>query len=754
MSTTTQTTAAPQRQSIELDITGMTCASCANRIERKLNKLTGVRASVNFATERASVDHPAEITVEDLVGTVRAAGYQATAPRPEPEPDTSSASALRLRFMVSAALALPVLVLSMVPAAQFPYWTWAELALATPVVGWGAWPFHRAAARNLLHRGATMDTLVSLGITVAYLWSVYALIFAGAGAPNLRVEFSLLPNSGSGAMTYFDVAAGVTAFLLLGRWLEARSRRKAGAALRALLELGAKEVAVLRGGVEVLIPIEALTAGEEFLVRPGEKIATDGVIKEGTSALDRSMVTGESVPEEVGPGTAVIGGTVNVGGRLVVVATKVGADTQLAHLTRMVTAAQTGKAAVQRLADRISAIFVPTVLLIALATAVGWLIAGRPADIAITSAVAVLVIACPCALGLATPTALLVGTGRGAQLGILVKGPEVLESTRRVDTVVLDKTGTVTTGAMRLFDVVGATVSRNRLLRMAGAVEAGSEHPVAAAIVAAARAELGTLPPVTEFANEPGLGVHGTVDGSRVRIARPEAFANLPSALAAAAEDAQRTGRTVVAIEWDGHVHGVLTLADAVKPTSAAAVRALRELGLRPMLLTGDNRTVAATVAAEVGIAEEDVIAQVLPGEKVDVIRGLQEQGRIVAMVGDGVNDAPALAAADLGLAMGTGTDVAIEAGDLTLVRGDLRVAADAIRLARQTLRIIKGNLFWAFAYNVAAVPLAALGVLNPMIGGATMAFSSVFVVGNSLRLRRFQPSARHRGRHVRSNNP
>ena len=754
MSTTTQTTAAPQRQSIELDITGMTCASCANRIERKLNKLTGVRASVNFATERASVDHPAEITVEDLVGTVRAAGYQATAPRPEPEPDTSSASALRLRFIVSAALALPVLVLSMVPAAQFPYWTWAELVLATPVVGWGAWPFHRAAARNLLHRGATMDTLVSLGITVAYLWSVYALVFAGAGAPNLRVEFSLLPNSGSGAMTYFDVAAGVTAFLLLGRWLEARSRRKAGAALRALLELGAKEVAVLRGGVEVLIPIETLTAGEEFLVRPGEKIATDGVIKEGTSALDRSMVTGESVPEEVGPGTAVIGGTVNVGGRLVVVATKVGADTQLAHLTRMVTAAQTGKAAVQRLADRISAIFVPTVLLIALATAVGWLIAGRPADIAITSAVAVLVIACPCALGLATPTALLVGTGRGAQLGILVKGPEVLESTRRVDTVVLDKTGTVTTGAMRLFDVVGATVSRNRLLRMAGAVEAGSEHPVAAAIVAAARAELGTLPPVTEFANEPGLGVHGTVDGSRVRIARPEAFANLPRALAAAAEDAQRTGRTVVAIEWDGHVHGVLTLADAVKPTSAAAVRALRELGLRPMLLTGDNRTVAATVVAEVGIAEEDVIAQVLPGEKVDVIRGLQEQGRIVAMVGDGVNDAPALAAADLGLAMGTGTDVAIEAGDLTLVRGDLRVAADAIRLARQTLRIIKGNLFWAFAYNVAAVPLAALGVLNPMIGGATMAFSSVFVVGNSLRLRRFQPSARHRGRHVRSNNP
>ena len=754
MSATTTTAAAQASDRIELDITGMTCASCANRIERKLNKLTGVRASVNFATERATVEHPADITVDRLLDTVRAAGYQATAPRPEPEPSETPSTALRLRFIVSAVLAVPVLILSMVPAAQFPYWTWAGFALATPVVGWGAWPFHRAAARNLLHRAATMDTLVSLGITVAYLWSVYALLFAGAGDPDLRIGFSLLPMSGTGAMTYFDVAAGVTAFLLLGRWLEARSRRKAGAALRALLELGAKEVAVLRDGVETLIPIGQLTVGAEFLVRPGEKIATDGVIKEGTSALDRSMVTGESVPEEVGPGTAVIGGTVNVGGLLVVVATKVGADTQLAHLTRMVTAAQTGKAQVQRLADRISAIFVPAVLAIALATAIGWLIVGRPADVAITSAVAVLVIACPCALGLATPTALLVGTGRGAQLGILVKGPEVLESTRRVDTVVLDKTGTVTTGAMKLFDVIGATVSRTRLLRMAGAVEAGSEHPVAVAIVAAARAELGALPPVTEFANEPGLGVHGTVDGSLVRLARPEAFPTLPAPLAEAAQQAQRAGRTVVAIAWDDHVHGILTLADAVKPTSAAAIRALRELGLRPMLLTGDNRTVAATVAAEVGIAENDVIAEVLPAGKVDVIHALQGQGRIVAMVGDGVNDAPALAAADLGLAMGTGTDVAIEAGDLTLVRGDLRVAADAIRLARQTLRIIKGNLFWAFAYNVAAVPLAALGVLNPMIGGATMAFSSVFVVGNSLRLRRFQPSARHRGRHVRSNNP
>ncbi|HEX3780940.1 MAG TPA: heavy metal translocating P-type ATPase [Pseudonocardiaceae bacterium] len=746
--------------SIELDIEGMTCASCAARIERKLNKLTGVRASVNFATERATVSHPAEVTVEQLLDTVTAAGYRASAPTPEPDPvdPDAPAAALRLRFVVSAMLALPVLVTSMVPAAQFPYWQWVQLALATPVIAWGALPFHRAAARNLRHRAATMDTLVSLGIAVAYLWSTYALVFAGAGEVGMRQGFSLLPMTDAGPATYFDVAAGVTTFLLLGRWLEARSRRRAGAALRALLELGAKEVAVLRNGVETLVPVETLAVGEEFLVRPGEKVATDGVITDGTSALDLSMVTGESVPEEVGPGTAVIGGTVNVGGLLVVRAGKVGADTQLAQLTRLVTAAQTGKAQVQRLADRISAIFVPAVLITALATATGWLIAGHSADFAITAAVAVLVIACPCALGLATPTALLVGTGRGAQLGILVKGPEVLESTRRVDTVVLDKTGTVTTGSMKLHAVLGATVSRNRLLRMAGAVEAGSEHPVATAIVLAARAEFGELPPVTDFANVAGLGVRGRVEGTEVQVGRPtllvDAGATMPAALTEAAAEAERAGQTVVAIAWDDRVHGLFALADAVKPTSAAAIRALRDLGLRPMLLTGDNATVASTVAATVGIEGEDVIAGVLPAEKVDVIRGLQATGRVVAMVGDGVNDAPALAAADLGLAMGTGTDVAIEAGDLTLVRGDLRVAADAIRLARQTLRIIKGNLFWAFAYNVAALPLAALGVLNPMIGGATMAFSSVFVVGNSLRLRRFQPSARHRGRHVRSNNP
>jgi len=747
-----------EQRSVELDIDGMTCASCANRIERKLNKLAGVRASVNFATERAMVSHPAEISVDQLLDTVQAAGYRASAPKPEPEDQDAPAAALRTRFVVSAVLALPVLVISMVPAAQFPYWQWVQLALALPVIGWGAWPFHRAAARNLLHSAATMDTLVSLGIVVASVWSTYALVFGGAGDPGLRQGFSLLPMADAGPATYFDVVAGVTAFLLLGRWLEARSRRRAGAALRALLELGAKEVAVRRDGVETLIPVESLVVGDEFLVRPGEKIATDGVIEEGTSALDRSMVTGESIPEEVGPGTAVIGGTVNVGGLLLVRATRIGADTQLAQLTRLVTAAQTGKAQVQRLADRISAIFVPAVLVIALGTATGWLIAGRSADFAITAAVAVLVIACPCALGLATPTALLVGTGRGAQLGILVKGPEVLESTRRVDTVVLDKTGTVTTGAMKLNAVVGTTVSRARLLRMAGAVEAGSEHPVATAIVSAARAEVGELPPVADFDNVAGLGVRGSVDGTAVQLGRVrllvDAGLTMPAALALAAEDAESGGQTVVAIAWDDRVHGIFALADAVKPTSAAAVRALRDLGLRPVLLTGDNGSVARSVAAQVGIDATDVIAQVLPTEKVEVIRRLQEQGRVVAMIGDGVNDAPALAAADLGLAMGTGTDVAIEAGDLTLVRGDLRVAADAIRLARQTLRIIKGNLFWAFAYNVAALPLAALGVLNPMIGGATMAFSSVFVVGNSLRLRRFQPSARHRGRHVRSNNP
>ncbi len=747
-------------RSIELDIGGMTCASCATRIERKLNKVTGVRASVNLATERATVSHPAEVSVDQLVEVVRTAGYQASAPKPEPETldPSAPAAALRLRLLVSAALALPVLVISMVPAAQFPYWQWVQLALATPVVAWGAWPFHRAAARNLRHRAATMDTLVSLGITVASLWSTYALVFGGAGKPGLRQGFSLLPMPDAGPATYFDVAAGVTAFLLLGRWLEARSRRKAGAALRALLELGAKEVAVRRNGVETLIPVEALAVGDEFLVRPGEKIATDGMIEEGTSTLDRSMITGESVPEEVGPGISVIGGTVNVGGLLLVRAARIGADTQLAQLTRLVTAAQTGKAAVQRLADRISAIFVPAVLIIALGTATGWLISGRSADFAITAAVAVLVIACPCALGLATPTALLVGTGRGAQLGILVKGPEVLESTRRVDTVVLDKTGTVTTGAMKLFSVVGTTVSRTRLLRLAGAVEAGSEHPVATAIVTAARAELGELPPVGEFGAVAGLGVHGRVEGTVVRLGRPQVLVDaglaMPAALVRAGADAEGAGQTVVAIAWDDRVHGILALADAVKPTSAAAIRALRELGLRPILLTGDNASVARTVAGQVGIDGADVISQVLPAEKVEVIRRLQDEGRVVAMIGDGVNDAPALAAADLGLAMGTGTDVAIEAGDLTLVRGDLRVAADAIRLARQTLRIIKGNLFWAFAYNVAVLPLAALGVLNPMIGGATMAFSSVFVVGNSLRLRRFQPSARHRGRHVRSNKP
>jgi Cu+-exporting ATPase len=740
--------------SVELDITGMTCASCANRIERKLNKLDGVTASVNLATERATVRHPATVDVDTLLSTVRAAGYQATVPRPRreqvPAQTSSHADQLRRRLVASAVLAVPVLVLSMVPAVQFDYWQWVALVLATPVVGWGAWPFHRAAVTNLRHGAATMDTLVSLGVGVAYLWSVYALVLGGAGMPGIRHEFSLLPRLTTSADIYLEVAAGVTVFLLLGRWLEARSRRSAGAALRALLELGAKQVTVLRGSRdspdsrEVRVDVAALLVGDLFVVRPGEKLAADGEVVDGTSAVDRALLTGESVPVEIGPGDEVTGGTVNVGGLLVVRAGRVGADTQLAHMARLVEQAQTGKAAVQRLADRVASVFVPVVLVLAVLTLVGWLVAGRPVDFAVTAAVAVLVIACPCALGLATPTALLVGTGRAAQLGILVRGPEVLESTRRVDTIVLDKTGTVTTGAMSLVDVVPAGAGgRAELLRMAGAVEAGSEHPVAAAIVAGARAQVGHLPAVEGFANVPGLGVTGVVRGQSVLIGRPRLLADrslvLPEPLAVAAARAEAEGRTVVAVAWLGIVRGLLSVADTVKPTSAAAVADLRELGLRPILLTGDNAIVAASVAAAVGIPAADVLADVLPADKVAAVRGLQDAGRVVAMVGDGVNDAPALAAADLGLAMGTGTDAAIEAGDLTLVRGDLRVAVAAIRLSRRTLRIIRQNLFWAFAYNVAALPLAAAGLLNPMIGGAAMAFSSVFVVGNSLRLRRFR---------------
>jgi len=712
---------------LELAIGGMTCASCANRVERKLNKLTGVTASVNYATERATVTVPAGVTAADLVATVEAAGYTATVPRreePDPTPDW------RRRLVVAVVLAVPVIVLSMVPAAQFDGWQWVSLALATPVVLWAGLPFHRAAWANLRHGTATMDTLISMGTLAAYLWSVYALVFGTAGEAGMAEGFRWLPERGDPTGTiYLETAAGVTAFLLAGRYAEARAKRRSGDALRALLQLGAKDVAVLRDGVETRTAVESLAVGDRFVVRPGDKIATDGEVVDGTSAVDTSMLTGESVPVEVGPGDAVAGGTMNAGGRLVVRATRIGADTQLAQLARLVERAQTGKAPVQRLADRVSAVFVPVVIGIALLTLVAWSFVDP--GVAFPAAVAVLVIACPCALGLATPTALMVGTGRGAQLGIVIRGPEVLEQTRRADTVVLDKTGTVTTGRMTLVGVVPASgETADDVLRRAAAVEAASEHPIGRAIVAAAP----DVPAVTDFGIDAGLGVHGVVEGHDVVVGRR---AEVPAQLAEAAAAAERAGRTAVPVSWDGAVRGVLLVADTVKPTSARAVAELRALGLHPVLLTGDNAASARSVAGEVGI--DDVIAGVLPEGKVATVRRLQDEGRIVAMVGDGVNDAAALVQADLGLAIGTGTDVAIEASDLTLVRGDLRAAGEAIRLSRRTLAVIKGNLFWAFAYNVAGIPLAAAGLLNPMIAGAAMAFSSVFVVTNSLRLRRFR---------------
>jgi P-type Cu+ transporter len=750
MSTTTAPTGSPVTD-FELAISGMTCASCANRIERKLNKLDGVTATVNYATEKAKVSAPAGVDPATLVAQVEAAGYRATLPAP-PAPPTSddddeepdATRPLRDRLVTSALLAAPVIAMAMIPALQFTYWQWISLTLAAPVVTWAAWPFHRAAWANLRHGSATMDTLVSLGVLAAFAWSLYALLFGTAGVPGMvhAFELTIAPSDGAGNL-YLEVAAGVTTFLLAGRYFEARSKRRAGAALRALLELGAKQVTVLRGGTEIRIAADELAVGDRFVTRPGEKIATDGIVEEGASAVDASMLTGEPVPVEVAPGDTVVGATVNVGGRLVVRATRVGADTQLAQMAKLVEDAQNGKAAVQRLADRISGIFVPIVIALAAATLAFWLGNGAGAAAAFTAAVAVLIIACPCALGLATPTALLVGTGRGAQLGILIKGPEVLESTRHVDTVVLDKTGTVTTGRMSLVEVRAAEgVDETEVLRLAGALEHASEHPIAAAITHSARERVGDLPPVADFASQQGLGVQGIVDGHAVLVGRAallEAWSQpLTPELAVAKAAAEAQGRTAVAVAWDGEPRAVLVVADTVKPTSKEAVDQFRALGLTPVLLTGDNAAAARAVAAEVGI--DTVFAEVMPADKREVITRLQGEGKVVAMVGDGVNDAAALAQADLGLAMGTGTDVAIEAGDITLVRGDLRGAADAIRLSRRTLATIKGNLFWAFAYNIAALPLAATGLLNPMIAGAAMAFSSAFVVANSLRLRGFQP--------------
>lgn len=749
--------AEPLMTDVQLDIGGMTCASCAARIEKRLNKLDGVSASVNYSTEKAKITVTGStLTTEDLISQIEGAGYTAKIPRAVGNADTSTAGGLsetdqdeptrvlRQRLVLSAVLSLPVLLFTTVPASQFDGWQWLSLTVTAPVVIWGGWPIHRAAWANLRYGAATMDTLISIGTLAAFGWSLYALFLGDAGQLSIRHGFSFTPQRGMGSsQIYLEVAAVVTVAILAGRYFEAVAKRRSGAALRALMELGAKDVAVLRDGVESRIPVEQLVVGDHFVIRPGEKIATDGIVEEGTSAIDASLVTGEPVPVEVGPGDAVVGATINADGRLVVRATRVGADTALAQIARLVENAQTGKAQIQRLADRVSGVFVPAVIVLAAITLGFWLTAAATdnATAAFTAAVAVLIIACPCALGLATPTALMVGTGRGAQLGILIKGPEVLESTRKVDTIVLDKTGTVTTGRMALVDVVATTqATTDEVLYFAGSLEDASEHPIAVAISAGARKRGITLGAVESFGNTEGLGVQGVVDGRAVIVGRERFLGNwslhLDADLVAARDVSEAAGRTPVFVGWDGVVRGMLVVADTIKDTSAEAITALRGLGLHPVLLTGDNVRAANAIAAQVGI--DEVIAEVLPAEKVDVIRRLQAEGRVVAMVGDGVNDAAALAQADLGLAMGTGTDVAIEASDLTLVRGDLRTAADAIRLSRRTLVTIKGNLFWAFAYNVAALPLAASGLLNPMLAGAAMAFSSVFVVSNSLRLRRF----------------
>ena len=760
MTTTTDTTSSGtglEARSIELDLSGMTCASCAARIEKRLNKLDGVQASVNYALETAAVTFDPTVSTDELVAAVESIGYTAKVISDQTAAGDSEAggrisdhdaalAALRTRLIWSIVATIPVLGLAMIPPLQFDSWQWLSFALAGPAVLWGGWPFHRAAWLNLKHASATMDTLISLGTISAFLWSAWALFLGEAGDPKMRMKFDFTPSAGGGAKEiYLEVAVVVITFILAGRYFESRAKRHAGAALKALLELGAKDVAILRDGVETRIPIGDLAVGDLFVVRPGEKVATDGVVEDGTSAIDASLLTGESVPVEVGPGDKVAGATVNAGGRLVLRATAVGADTALAQIARLVTDAQNGKAPIQRLADRVSAVFVPVVVLIAVGTLGWWLANGATATSAFTATVAVLIIACPCALGLSVPVSILVGTGRGAEMGILIKGPEILESTRKIDTIVLDKTGTVTTGQMALVDVITADgVDRDEVLRLVGAVEDASEHPIAKAIAAGARAEVGELPAVESFANSEGLGVQGVVDGHAMVVGRVRFLADwglhLSGGLADGMRAAEELGQTPIVAGWDGAIRAVIIVADTVKATSREAVAMFRELGLRPVLLTGDNERAARAVASQVGI--DDVIAEVLPQDKVAVVQLLQAEGHVVAVVGDGVNDAAALAQADLGLAMGTGTDVAIEASDITLVRGDLRAAADAVRLSRKTLSNIQQNLVWAFGYNVLALPLAALGFLNPVIAGGAMALSSVSVVANSLRLKRFRSAA------------